>query len=175
MFGVACKLPPSLTILILNGCFCFPIGWHAIWGVSICGYELKNVKCAYDPLSNSEEQGTDEIDTIEDKDDITHIEKGSSKRFLKCLRTIIELVAFLMQLGVLVSIPFLLSIEQFFEPSEISKHHFIATYILIPISLISISVVWSGWIQDVIMKPQNTIGQFSDGKGNITARYKTGN
>ena len=182
VFGVACKLPPSLTLLILNGCFCFPIGFCAIWGVYICGHELMEVEFSYIFLNNPPDEQETETETIEDNRqsefDIVQIEKekGSSKRkrFYKYFRTAIEIVAFLVQLGALVSIPVLLSMEQFFEPSELSKHHFIAIYILIPLSLLSISVVWSGWIQDAIMRPYNTTEQSSDGKGNVTARYKTG-
>ena len=186
MFGVACKLPPSLTILILNGCFCFPIGCCAVRGVLICGYELKNVDCSYMPVLNSNGSDSDtETETTENEqqsqsnnEENTCINKESLRRLLKGLRTIMESIAFLMQLGALVSISVLLSIEHFFEPSEISKHYFTATYILIPLSLLSISVVWSGWIQDRIMRSSNvnnTTGQSSSGKGSITARYKTGN
>ena len=138
------------------------------------------------PFLNSNGSDSDtETETTEDEqqsqsnnEEKTCIDKESSRRILNCLCTIMESIAFLMQLGALVSIPVLLSMDHFFEPSEISKHYFTATYILIPLSLLSISVVWCGWIQDRIMRPlnvNNITGQSSSDKGSIIARYKTGN
>ena len=57
-----------------------------------------------------------------------------------------------MQLGALVSIPVLLSTEHFYLPSGKASHYITATYILIPLSLCAISVLWSGWIQKLIIR-----------------------
>lgn len=86
-------------------------------------------------------------------------------RYLKCLST---LLGFLLQLGVLVSIPVLLSNEHFYSPTGRIEHFVIATYILIPISLCVISIVWSGWVQNLITRS-------SDSNNTATARLKTGN
>ena len=74
------------------------------------------------------------------------IEQLSPKRrCLKYLVTTFEVLGFLMQLGALVSIPILLSNEQFYSPSGRAKRYVIATYIIIPVSLSIISMIWSGW------------------------------
>ena len=101
---------------------------------------------------------------------------------------ILELLALLMQLGVLVGAPILLSMEKFYSPSEKSKQlspseeskqlslsgesKHTATNILIPISLVLISIVWSGWIQKIITKASTK--QCTGDKKFKTARYKTG-
>ena len=89
-----------------------------------------------------------------------------------------------MQFGALVSIPLLLSNEHFFVPFEETEHYIIATYILIPVSLFIISVVWSGWIQKAIITSSvNNTDTTSDAaakdkttnKKVETTRYKSGN
>ena len=142
VFGVACRLPPSITILILNGCFCFPIGRYLI--------------CQ---LTNVYKRG---------------ISEQSPKGYWKYLLMILELLALFMQLGVLVCTPILLSMEKFYSPSEKSKRYVTATYILIPISLILISIVWSGWIQKIITRPSTKQCTGGHDKKLKTARYKTG-
>jgi len=96
VFGVACKLPPSLTILILNGCFCFPISYYLI-------YQANNYRCK----GQAQEQRYLQIS-----------EQQSLKNRSKYLLTALELLGFLMQLGALVCIPVLLSENHFFTIRE---------------------------------------------------------
>ena len=185
IFGVACKLPPSLTILILNGCFCFPIGCYLSQSVityvrqtkekfhnhqrHFDGYhkvEGDNIKETMKPVQQSPSS------TEQDKEPL------QLRRRSKYLTTTLEILGFLMQLGALVSIPILLSNEQFFSPSGRAKHYAIATYILIPVSLCIISMIWTGWIQNIIIRSSdayNTATQSLSGEKDKDARLKTGN
>ena len=94
---------------------------------------------------------------------------------LKYLITTFELLGFLMQLGALVSIPIFLSNEQFFSPSGRAKRYAIATYIIIPVSLCIISIIWSGWIQNIIIRSPDAATQSLSGEKDKKARLKTGN
>ena len=177
VFGVACKLPPSLTILILNGCFCCPIGCYLTRKVI---KRFRKIRNSYSPLilKNADaENGTERLADNDQQSEFntsqeTATEQQESKEWksfiIPFITTTCETFGFIIQLSVLVSIPILLSMEQYFSPSGRTKHNFVATYILIPVSLILISVVWSGWVQHRITEPS---GQHKHGR---TARYKTG-
>ena len=127
IFGAACKLPPSLTILMMNGCFWFPIVRYFIYN------HVKMLNC------------------------FTHCNQGyrsiKNEDSSKHTVTVLEVLGLLMQLGALVSIPVLLSIDHFYLPSGKASHYITATYILIPVSLCIISILWSGWIQKLIVRP----------------------
>ena len=126
VFGVACKLPPSLTILLLNGVFWFVIGWHLVWKV----YN-RNI-------------------TEDDTDKYT---KGKCFLCLKFkLVPLLEFVAFLMQLSVLIVIPILLAYTESIYKKSNDKH--LAIYILIPVTLTCISMVWSGWLHKYFVEPK---------------------
>ena len=181
VFGVACKLPPSLTILILNGCFCCPIGCYLTCKAIKRFRIIKNCSCF--PLINSEETDSERGSILYLTDIDQELEPNSSQEtateqqeskkwksfIIPFITTTCETFGFIIQLSVLASIPILLSMEQYFSPSGRTKHNVAATCILIPVSLILISVVWSGWVQDRITK---ATGQHIHGR---TARYKTGN
>jgi len=141
VFGVACRLPPSLTLLILNGCFCFPIGYHLIVG------KLRS-------LHPHTRNGYQEV-----------AEENAGQTPNKCiarLLTFLEIVGFLVQLGVVAAaIPALL-------PREPAIDNVALIAIMIPLSLILISVVWSGWIQLRV----STSSVSTDRPG--TARLKAG-
>ena len=154
IYGAACKLPPSLTIPLMNGCFFFPILSYLINQIYVC--------------CNHQRRGYSKI--------------GENVHRSKKL-CLFASVGFLMQLGGLVSIPILLS-NHFFVPSEETERYVIATYILIPVSLFIISIVWSGWIQKKIITSSvnNTDTTSVDAAENETtnkkvqtARYKSGN
>ena len=152
----------------MNGCFCFPIGCYLIYQLRGINYEeaIKklNSSCRH------RNQGYESISS-----DSTGTNDSSSKGYLKrILITTSELLGFLMQLGALVSIPVLLSIEHFYVPSGKAKYHITATYILIPLSLCIISIVWSGWTQKLIMRPsgnRKTAKQLLNKKKGKVAAY----
>ena len=182
VFGVACKLPPSLTILIMNGCFCFPIGCYLIHQVDYGGSSKKKKrshhkhKKGYISISNEniaetniDVEAEQQLPPDGQQSTDSEAEEQLPKQHLKYLLTTLELFGFLIQLGTLVSIPILLSKEHFFSPSGKAKHNVIATYILIPVSLCIISVVWSGWIQNMV------ISMKTGGENGKTSRFKTGN
>ena len=166
IYGAACKLPPSLTILLMNGCVCFPVGHYLICKLRGINYEHAKKKiysCRY-------RQGRKPL--LDDGS--TQTDVSSSKQRLKSiLTTTAEILGFIMQLGALVSIPVLLSIGHFYEPSGKAKYRITATYILIPVSLCIISILWSGWIQKLIMRPS---GGYKTAKqqnnGSVTAGFK---
>ena len=186
VFGVACKIPPSLTILILNGCFCFPIGRYLI-------YQANNYNCkeriqgklysqqrhldGYHRVTDINSNSNHKMQPVQHMPSNSNEDK-SKKRYLKYFLRMFELFGFLMQLGVLVSIPVVLSNENFFSPSGRIKHYAVATYILIPVSLSVISFVWSGWIQSKSMRASganDNIMKSLNNEEDETARLKTGN
>ena len=59
------------------------------------------------------------------------------------ITTILEVLGFLMQLGILVAIPILLVQE--FKENRVYQHMYLVVIILLPISLFILSFVWSGW------------------------------
>ena len=155
VFGVACKLPPALAILILNGCFCFPIGRYLLYKTTNHSRQQPSQNGYLQIPDNNNEQNMGNTN-----------QRQSPKRYLKYLLTVLELSGLLIQLGALVTIPILLSEKHYFSPSRrLSKSHIVATYILLPVLLCIVSFVWSGWIQKKTMES-------SDGK--LTARFKTG-
>ena len=177
VFGVACKIPPSLTILILNGCFCFPIGHYLIYQANNCKERIQGKLysqqhhldgyCRVTDINNNKMQPVQHLPSNAKED------KSKKRYFLRMF----ELFGFLMQLGVLVSIPIVLSNENYFSPSGRIRHYAVATYILIPVSLSVISFVWSGWIQSKSMRASgaNDIMKSLNNQEDETARLKTGN
>lgn len=158
IFGVACKLPPSITILLLNGCFCFPIGSYLVY--QTFNRNRDNQTQTNNGYRNLEAPDHEMSEASHDR------EQQLQKGYLKHLHTILELLGFLMQLGALVGIPIFLSEEKYFSPSGKIEYRIVFTYILIPVSLSVISIVWSGWIQNKIMK--------SSRNDKYNARLKTG-
>ena len=90
VFGVACKLPPSLTILLLNGVFSFTIAKHLF---------CPKGKCCFQTGSCGRESNTRESTTC----------------LKRILIPLLETIAFLMQLGALMAIPILLYAEDMFS------------------------------------------------------------
>ena len=184
VFGVACKLPPSLTILMLNGCFCFPIGFYIIYDsyYTIRTRKYSKVPNREDELSTNDNLSDtyDSYGTIrkyskvpnEEDKSLTNDNSSDTKDepiWLFYLLKVFEGLGCIMQFGVPIVISILLSMENFYSPSGKAKHYITATYILIPVSLYIISIVWSGWLQYCI-----TIPAMIPASSNRTARYKTG-
>ena len=149
---------------MLNGCFCYPIAHYLmhqthLYYIKIQGYkQLSPQGNPTDSADGSQQQQSNDKQTEEDK----QLQMG----WLEHILTVCASVGFLLQLFVPVGISVLLSMETFFSPSGKTKRYIIATYILIPVTLYLLSIVWSGWIQEKIMQPSDLyVG---------TARYKTG-
>lgn len=66
---------------------------------------------------------------------------------------ILECIAFLMQLGALVAIPVLLAHTE--DKYEGRNDKYMTMYVLIPVSLTIVSVVWSGWLQKYLVEPRS--------------------
>ena len=171
VFGVACKLPPSLTILILNGCFLYPIGRYLVHQVmnhkqrhlNHRNYESnQSHRNGYASLPGSDEQHTQTEENLENGQE-QQTDQQMSKKYLKYVCIVLEISGLVLQLGALVGVPIVLS--KFFSPSGAVKNRIVATYILIPVSLFIISFIWSGWTQSYTIKSSD---------GNSNARYKTG-
>ena len=129
VFGVACRLPPSLTILLLCGVFWVVIGRHFF------------VEIFYKRIIRRTEY-----------EDIDYSDDGMCVIFLKRkLVPLLECLAFLMQLGTLIAIPILLA---YTEDGYDNTDKFMSLYILIPVTLTVISIVWSGWIQKHLVEPK---------------------
>ena len=64
---------------------------------------------------------------------------------------LLECMAFLMQLGTLIAIPILLAQT---EDGYDNADKFMSLYILIPVTLTIMSIVWSGWIQKYLVEPK---------------------
>ena len=127
---MACKLPPSLTILLLSGVFWVVIARHFFWDIF-----YKRV------IRRSTEYG-----------DIDEYNSSAWSLFLKRkVVPFLEFIGFLMQLGALIAIPILLAHT---ENGYDNFDKFISVYILIPVTLTIISVVWSGWIQKYLVEPR---------------------
>ncbi|XP_065897233.1 chitin synthase chs-2-like isoform X2 [Dysidea avara] len=135
VFGVACRLPPSLTILLLNGCFSFPIGYYLIVGKlrKLCPRTRDN----YQNLS----EGNDE-----EHNDGQNNEQQTSNKCIRKLLTFFEILGFLVQLGVVVAAIPALSLQE----KALTKP--VITVIIMVLSLVLISFVWSGWIQQKVSK-----------------------
>lgn len=134
---------------------------HVIHWVTNCLHQRKVYReLPVEDQSTAEGQSTDKGQST--------VEQQSPKGRQKCTCIVycLEWLGFLMQLGALVSIPILLSEENFFSLSGKTKHYIVATYVLIPVSLFIISFIWSGLTQTVITKPSSD--------NNNTARLKTG-
>ena len=129
VFGVACKLPPPLTILLLSGVFWVVIARHFFWDIF---YKRVIRRSEYDDIDESD--------------------LGVCSLFLKRkMVPFLEFIALLMQVGALIAIPIILALVGN-EYDNVDK--FITLYILIPVTLTVISVVWSGWIQKYLVEPR---------------------
>jgi len=139
VFGVACKLPPALTILVLNGCFCFPIGAfltrRKLFGClnSSTSSRLKSTQPIDSNYHQFQESGSDELSNA------TETRQQQPPTVVhNIITTILEAMGFFMQFGTLIVIPILLNAEE--------RFYYIAVIILLPISLFFLSFVWSGWV-----------------------------
>ena len=136
VFGVACKLPPALTILVLNGCFCFPIGAFLTRRklfrcLNIISSRLRSKKPFDGNYHRLQEPASAELNGG------TETRQRQPPRVVhNVITTILEAMGFLMQFGVLEAIPILLNDERLY---------YIAVIILLPISLFVLSFIWSGW------------------------------
>ena len=147
VFGVACKLPPPLTILLLSGVFWVVIARHFFWDIV-----YKRI------IRRSEYDDIDESDT------------GVCVLFLKRkLVPFLEFIALLMQVGALIAIPIILGLS---ENDYDNADKFTTLYILIPVTLTVISVVWSGWIQKYLVEPRTRTTTVNDEM--CYARLKSG-
>ena len=62
--------------------------------------------------------------------------------------------AFLLQLGALIAIPVLLSLTEDQYKGSHNNDRYLTMYILIPVTLTVLSIVWSGWIQKYLVEPR---------------------
>ena len=155
VFGVACRLAPSLTIVILNGCFSFPIGSYLFSKVLsfLTNKTSKKTNCStpllesqadmltYDDLNDETNKLTGNQNRSSDDNEITTTSQNSTVCSL--VLTFMESAAFFMQIIIVILIPVLLMYMH--VSSNTDKYH-LTVPILIPITLIMLSVVWSGWI-----------------------------
>ena len=150
VFGVACKLPPSLTILLLNGVFWFVIARHFIWDI-VCN------------RNNHRTEGHQDC------------EEYISDKYTLCLKRklmpLLKFVAFLIQLGVLISVPIILAHTEHLYNKESNEN--VILYVLIPTTLMFISIIWSGCLQKYSSKPGIKKKSTVTGEGYI-ARLKSG-
>ena len=129
VFGVACRLPPSLTILLLSGVYWFVIARHIF-----CDLFCKQVVCRSGEF-----------------DDINENDQSCCSWFLRRMVVpFLEFIAFLMQLGALIAVPLLLA---YTESDYDNNDKFLSLYIMIPVTLTVLSVVWSGWAQKHLVDP----------------------
>ena len=162
VFGVACKLPPALTILVLNGCFCFPIGAfltrRKLFGC--LNIRLRSTQPFDGNYHRLQEPASAELNGGTETR-----QKQPSRVVHNVITTILEAMGFLMQCGVMVAIPILLNAE---------RCYYIAVIILLPISLFLLSFIWSGWA--VMQKKLTRHGKIIYGgdrlkAGRITTQY----
>ena len=147
VFGVACKLPPPLTILLLSGVFWVVIARHFFWDIF---YKRVIRRSEYD--------------------DIDENNQGAYSLLLKRkVVPFLEFIALLMQVGAVIAIPIILALT---ENNYDNVDKFISLYILIPVTLTIISVVWSGWIQQYLVEPRIKIRTVNDEVS--IARLKSG-
>lgn len=151
VFGVACKLPPSLTILLLCGVFWFVIGRHFFWDI----------------LYKRVIHPSDQYDDIEDDTD------GVCTVFFKRkVVPLLECVALLMQLGAVIAIPVLLAFTE--DQYRGNNDQYMTMYILIPVTLTVLSIVWSGWLQKYLVEVKNSRRSTVQDEESV-ARMKSGN
>ena len=62
--------------------------------------------------------------------------------------------AFLLQLGALIAVPVLLALTEDQYKGSHNNDGYLTTYILIPVTLTVLSIVWSGWIQYYLVEPR---------------------
>ena len=151
VFGVACKLPPSLTILLLNGVFWVVIARHLIWDIA---YKRINHHMA----------GYRDVEEYRD---------GRCTLFLKRkLVPLLEGFALLLQLSGLVAIPILLSFRK--DTDNGKNIRYLTVCFLIPVTLTVISVVWSGWLQKYLVEPRSKRSRDALMDDDSIARLKSG-
>ena len=155
VFGVACRVAPSLTIVILNGCFSFPIGSYLFSKVLsfLTNKTSKKTNCStpllesqadmltYDDLNDETNKLTGNQNHSSDDNEITTTSQNSTVCSL--VLTFMETAAFFMQIIIVILIPVLL---MHIHVSSTTEKYLLTVPMLIPITLIMISVVWSGWI-----------------------------
>ena len=127
-------MPPSLVIVILNGCFSFPIGSYLF-------SKLHCLKNQTDDLITDEEMtltGDEAEKSIADQAGDTSTTNNKMSPVCAWILTSMETIAFFMQIVMLIMIPVLL------VSIYTNKYRLVA--VLIPITLIVLSIVWSGWI-----------------------------
>ena len=163
VFGVACRVAPLLTIVILNGCFSFPIGSYLFSKVLsfLTNKTSKKTNCSTPLLANQADMPTaddlnDEINKLTDNQDHTsdgNTTTTTSQKSTACslVLTFMETGAFFMQIIVVILVPVLLM----HVPSN-TKEYPLTVPILIPITLIMLSVVWSGWITSWLKNIETT-------------------
>ena len=149
VFGVACKLPPCLIILLLNGVFWVVIARHLIWDIA---YKRINHHMA----------GYRDVEEYRD---------GRCTLFLKRkLVPSLEGFALLLQLSALVVIPILLA----YRKDKYDGDGYLIVWFLIPGTLTVISVVWSGWLQKYLVKPRSKRPRVALADESCSARLKSG-
>ena len=159
VFGVACKLPSSLVILLLNGVVWVVIAQHLIWDIHVF-YKKKHHR--------TENVDTENLDTENLDTENLDTENLEINPPIGYVMPLMETIALLMQLSTLIAIPILLA---FTEVNYENTDKYMTVYILIPITLTVISVVWSGWIQNYLVKPRSDEAK-NDAKND--ARMKSG-
>ena len=148
VFGVACKLPPSLTILLLNGVCWVVIARHLIWDI------------AYKRINHH----------IAGYRDVEEYRDGRCTLCLKRkLVPLLEGFALMLQLSALVTIPILLTFRKDTDNGKNAKY--LTVCFLIPVTLTLISVVWSGWLQKYLVKARSGTALTDE---NSIARLKSG-
>jgi len=146
VFGVACKLPPGLTILVLNGVFWFVIAKHFFWDM------FSQRRHGYNQIENQ------------------YVEEGiCTKIFKQKVLPVLELFGFILQVGALIAIPILLSETE--DEYKNDEYH-PSTLILLPVTLSLVSLLWSGWLQEKLMESGSQRVTVQDEVG--TARLKAG-
>ena len=146
VFGVACKLPPGLTILVLNGVFWFVIAKHFFCDM-FC----------------QRRRGYGEINNQYDEEGIC------TKTFKQKIVPVLELFGFILQVGALIAVPILLSVT---ENGYTKDNYHPSTLILLPVTLSLVSLLWSGWVQEKLMESRSQRVTVQDEVG--TARLKAG-
>ena len=187
VFGVACKLPPSLTILLLNGVFWVVIARHFFWDIVRSRYNHQRtstynqlhdigedldsrnnrrnnhegVRCqdGYEPLLNSR--------NINQRVGNRNIDDRSCRSCKHRLVPLLKFVALLIQLSVLITVPIILIHTEHLYNGRKTQN--IILCFLIPVTLTLMSIAWLGWLQKYFVKPRGTVTSDS-----YTARLKSG-
>ena len=88
-------------------------------------------------------------------DDIDDSNEGICTLFFKRkLVPVMVFFAFLMQLGAMIAVPVLLALTEDRYRGSDNYDRYMTMYILIPVTLTVLSIVWSGWIQYYLVEPR---------------------